>query len=202
MPASSDIIKATLIYDCSGVTCRNDNYYRVTNVGTIPNLSAVAIGVQQAFEAATQAVLSTSTKYTACVVDNMTQNEVRGIATSQLAGTNIDGAHPQDQVLRFNEYGNNSPGLPLMRGAFNLSGTAEEYSDQGRLTTLTPFFPMISFLMDALVIVSEVFEMKPQVRTRIPGSAPPEYLHWDMQAVRINQRFFKLKSRKANLLGL
>ena len=202
MPEADDKLRLTIVHEISGVATRNDVYYDVADPGTITQLSEIAALLAVEWEAASQAVLAQNVNYVAYLVDNLSRNEVRGVVTSSGAGIDNSGSHPQDQVIRFNEYGHNAGALPLRRGAFNLSGVGKQFSLRGRVNDETEFNAIRLFLSLQFVDSPSTLSLNPQVRTRDAGGPPVSYSFHRTVRCNIATRIFKLKSRKVSLLGV
>jgi len=202
MPAADDKLRLTIVHELSGVAFRNDVYYDVVDPGTITQLSQIAVLLATEWEAASEDVLTNEVRYVAYLVDNLTRNEVRGVVTSVGTGNDNSGSHPQDQVVRFNEYGHNAGALPLRRGAFNVSGVGQQFSNRGRINDETEFNAIRLFLSTQFVDSPSTLSLNPQVRTRNPGGPPVVYSYHRTVQANISTRLFKLKSRKATLLGV
>lgn len=202
MPETNDKLRLTIVHEISGVATRNDVYYDVADPGTITQLSQIAALLAIEWEAASQAILAQNVNYIAYLVDNLSRNEVRGVVTSQGSGIDNSGSHPQDQVIRFNEYGHNAGGLPLRRGAFNLSGVGKQFSIRGRINDESEFNAIRLFLQLQFLDSPSTLALNPQVRTRDPAPGPVSYFFHRTVQVNISTRIFKLKSRKVSLLGV
>jgi len=202
MPLEDDKLRFTLVHELSGVATRNDMYLDVVDPGTTQNLAEIAALLGAEWELASNAVLTTEVEYVAYILDNLTRNEVRGIVISGGTGNDITGSHPQDQVVRFNEYGQNSSGEKLRRGAFNLSGVGQQFSTRGRVNDNTEFNNIRLFLQSQFVDSPSQFTANPQIRTRDPLSNPPTYQFHRIIDSNMSTRLFKLKSRKVSLLGV
>lgn len=202
MPQDNDRIKTTVIYQVGGVTCRNDLYWIIDNVGTLSLLSEIALLVQNKFRGASETICSTEMAYIATFADNLSRNEPRGAATSVLFGLNLGSAHPPDQVLRWNEYGQNGPSLPMHVGGFNLSGIAESLSTDGSFNDFGQLAAMTSFLLQEIEETPLAFTMTPHVQVVVSPGPPATFGYHQMKRVRPNSVFRKLKSRKTNLLGI
>lgn len=200
MPVDDDFIRCTIVHEISGVTTRNDVYFQITETGTVTTLNEVANIIAGEWFAASSPILTAAVTYVAYLVDNLTRNELRGVITSGAVGGGAGDCHPQDQVLRFNEYGQNAPGDPVRVGGFNLSGIREALSIGGRLSNPAIVDAIEVFLGGQLLDVSTGLTLAPQVRTRVPASDPPVYVfHRTIRAV-VNPTYKKLKSRKTSIL--
>ncbi|GAH04706.1 unnamed protein product, partial [marine sediment metagenome] len=195
MPQADDKLRLTIVHEISGVATRNDCYYDVVDPGTISQLSDIAVLLAEEWERASETLLSNDVRYVAYLVDNLSRNEVRGVVTSSGTGNDISGSHPQDQVVRFNEYGHNAGALPLRRGAFNLSGVGQQFSDRGRINDETEFNPVRLFLSTQFVDSPSTLSLNPQIRTRDPGGPPVAYSFHRTERCNVSTRLFKLKSR-------
>lgn len=202
MPEANDKLRLTIVHELSGVATRNDVYYDVADPGTITLLSEIAALLAVEWEAASEAILAQEVRFVAYLVDNLTRNEVRGVVTSTGNGLDNSGAHPQDQVVRFNEYGHNAGALPLRRGAFNLTGVGKQFSVRGRINDETEFNAVRLFLQQQFLDSPSTLALNPQIRTRDPGGPPVVYSFHRTERVNVSTRLFKLKSRKATLLGV
>jgi len=202
MPEIGDILRMTMITELEGVAMRNDIHVEVVTTGTLVTLAEIVEVFGQEWIDVSNDVLTIQTTYVAFIMDNLTRNEVRGIRTSDAVGIILDGAHPQDQVLRFNEYGDGGPGQPLRRGALNLSGTGQNLSHEGRVSDISIFNPIELFLGQQFLDSPSGLTLNPQVRRRIPGSQPPAYTFHRILRASLNPTFFKLKSRKTQVLGI
>jgi len=202
MPEQGDFLRMTIVTELEGVAIRNDVHLEFIQGGTTDDLDDVAQLYGQEWIDVSNDVLTQEVTYVAFIVDNLSRNEVRGIRTSDLNGLILDGAHPQDQVLRFNEYGDSGGGDKLVRGAFNLSGTGQNLSENGRVADISIFQPIETFLGQQFLDSPSGLTLNPQVRRRIPGSDPPAYTFHRISSAQLNPTFFKLKSRKTSVLGL
>lgn len=202
MPEVGDILRMTIITELEGVAMRNDVLTEVVTTGTLDTLAEIVAIYGQEYIDVSNDALTNQVQYVAFIMDNLTRNEVRGILTSELFGLITDGAHPQDQVLRFNEYGDGGEGQPLRRGAFNLSGTGQNLSQEGRVADITVFRPIELFLGTQFLDSPSGLTLTPQVRRRIPGSSPPAFTFHRILKAALNPTFFKLKSRKTTVLGI
>jgi len=200
MPADNDFIRSTIVTEEKGVTFRNDIYWQIVETGTVTNLNEVASIISAEWFAVSSPVLVNDVAYVAVLVDNLTINELRGVVIPGTTGGGTGDSHPQDQVLRFNEYGQNLATDKIRVGGFNLSGIREALSTTGRLNSTTIMNPISLFLGTQHLDVSSGLKLNPQVRTRVPASSPPVYVfHRTLRAV-VNPRFSKLKSRKTSIL--
>ena len=202
MPDDGDILRMTIITELEGVAMRNDVHTELVTAGTLDTLAEIVAVYAQEWIDVSNDVLTTQLQYVAFIMDNLTRNEVRGILTTDTVGIIVDGAHPQDQVLRFNEYGDGGLGQPLRRGAFNLSGTGQNLSESGRVSDISIFQPIETFLGQQFLDSPSGLTLNPQVRRRIPGSSPPVYTFHRITRASLNPTFFKLKSRKTTVLGI
>jgi len=201
MPEPLDILRLTLIHELDGVAMRNDIYWQLQILGTAPGMNGITTLLFQEWITASQLVVATQLDYVAAVLENLTRNEVRGLVTSTDNGDAIGNSHPQDQVLRFNEYARSEDDTRMHRGAFNLSGVTVGHSRDGRLVSVGPFGLIETYLGQQFLDSPSGLTLNPQVRTRIPGSSPPAYLfHRTLEAI-VNPTFHKLKSRKTNVLA-
>jgi len=200
MPADNDLIRSTIVTELNGVTFRNDIYWQIVELGTVTNLNEVATIISDEWFSVSSPILINPLQYIAVLVDNLTQNELRGVVSPGTVGGGSGDSHPQDQVLRFNEYGQISPGDPIKVGGFNLSGIREALSNQGRLFDPTAVNAIETFLGTQHLDVTTGLKINPQVRTRVPSSSPPVYIfHRTIRCV-VNPTFSKLKSRKTSIL--
>lgn len=202
MPQVDDKLRLTIVHELSGVATRNDVYWDVADPGTVQTLSDVAILLAAAWELAASVILTNEVRFIAYLVDNLTRNEVRGVVTSSGTGNDNSGSHPQDQVVRFNEYGHNADALPLRRGAFNLTGVGQDFSTRGRINDETEFNAVRLFLSTQFLDSPSTLALNPQIRTRDPGGPPVVYSFHRSVRCNVSTRLFKLKSRKATLLGV
>lgn len=201
MPEPADILRLTLIHELDGVAMRNDIYWQLQILGTAGTMTEITTILYDEWISDSQPVLTNQVTYVAAVLENLTRNEVRGLVTSTADGNSPGNAHPQDQVLRFNEYARSEDDSRMHRGAFNLSGTAVTASRDGRVITTEPYQPIENYLGQQFLDSPSGLTLNPQVRTRIPGSQPPAYLfHRTLEAI-VNPTFLKLKSRKTNVLA-
>jgi len=201
MPTNEDFLRLTLIHQISGVTMRNDVYFQAVQIGTVTTLDEVGALLLSDWKTKTLSILTDQVFYIAALVDNITRNEIRGIVTDTAAGSVADDSHPQDQVVRFNEYGQDTPVDPQIRNAFNLSGVAEQFSTSGRLNDLSMFTDVEAFLADQFFDAVSGFTANPQVRELIPATSPPVYNYFRATRAIANPTLFKLKSRKTSFLG-
>ena len=202
MPEVGDITRFTLIHQMDGVAMRNDMYFQIGILGSVQTLNEAVQLLADAWILASQQVLSNVLSYEVFALENLTRNEARGIATGQVSGGVANSGHPQDQVLVFTEYGEDTQVNIFRRGRFNLSGVAEGFSTGGRLNNPEEFDDIRIFLGTTFFNQSSGFEASPQTRRKIPGSSPPAHTFHRIQVARLNPKFFKLKSRKATLLGV
>lgn len=202
MPEVGDMTRFTLIHEMDGVAMRNDMYFQIGILGAITTLGQAVQELADEWIQVSQAVLSNVLSYEVFALENLTRNEARGIAVGQVNGGVANSGHPQDQVLVFTEYGEDQPNNVFRRGRFNLSGVAEGFSSGGRINDPSEFDPIRVFLGTTYFNQASGLEMNPQTRRRIPGSNPPSYTFHRIQVARLNPQFFKLKSRKATLLGV
>lgn len=202
MPEPGDFTRFTLIHEMDGVAMRNDMYFRIGNLGNIVSLSGAVQLLADEWIAVSQGVLSNVLSYEVFALENLSRNEARGIAVGQTSGGVANSGHPQDQVLVFTEYGEDEDANVLRRGRFNLSGIAEGFSSGGRINDPTEFDAIARFLGTTFFDSTTGFNADPQTRRRIPGSDPPQYTFHRIVLARLNPQFFKLKSRKATLLGV
>lgn len=202
MPLADDKLRFTIVSELSGVAFRNDMYWDVGNPGTDLSLAQIAVLLGDEWILRSNQVLVQELTYVAFILDNLSRNEVRGVVTSDINGLDVSGAHPQDQVVRFNEYGHNDSAEPLRRGAFNLSGVGQQFSKDGRVNDLTEFNQIRVFLSTSFFDSPSQFSATPNIRTRVPQSNPATYLFHRMTNAVMSTRLFKLKSRKVSLLGV
>lgn len=202
MPQVDDKLRFTLIHEIEGVATRNDMYMDLANLGNLTTLTQMVQVLADAWITASQAVLTNVTNYEVFALENLTRNEARGIATGLVTGSVPNTGHPQDQVLVFTEYGEDTVNNRFRRGRFNLSGVAEGFSTDGRVNDVSEFEDIALFIGSQFLDVSSGLTMNPQVRSRIPGSSPPAHTFHRIQKATLNRKYFKLKSRKATLLGV
>ena len=202
MPDINDKLRFTIVTELQGVAARNDVYFDVADPGTAGDLATIAALLGQEWILVSNAVLSVDLVYIAFILDNLSQNEVRGVVTTQTTGLDNSGAHPQDQVVRYNEYGHNTEPEPLRRGAFNLMGVGHQFSINGRIADNTEFQAIRGFLSGQFIDSPSQFTANPQIRTRDPGSNPATYQFHRIVDCNPSTRLFKLKSRKVSLLGI
>jgi len=200
MPADNDFIRSTLVAELNGVSMRNDIYWQIVEVGTVTNLNEVAGIISAEWFSVSGPILINAYSYVAVIVDNLTQNELRGVVIPGVVGGGTGDSHPQDQVLRFNEYGQIATGDKIVVGGFNLSGIREPLSTDGRLNDPTVVDAIEIFLGTQHLDVSTGLKINPQVRTRVPASSPPVYVFHRTIRATVNPTFRKLKSRKTSIL--
>jgi len=200
MPSDNDFIRSTIVTEENGVTFRNDIYWQIVETGTVSDLNDVANIISAEWFSVSSPVLVNALSYVAVLVDNLTVNELRGVVIPGVVGAGTGDSHPQDQVLRFNEYGQIGGGDPIVVGGYNLSGIREALSTNGRLNDDTTVVNIETFLGQQHLDVSSGLKINPQVRTRVPASSPPVYVfHRTLRAV-VNPTFRKLQSRKTSIL--
>lgn len=200
MPADNDFLRSTIVTEQTGVTFRNDIYWQIVEPGTISNLNEIATIIFDEWFSVSSPILITSLKYVAVLVDNLTINELRGILVSTANGAGSGDSHPQDQVLRFNEYGQIAVGDPIVVGGFNLSGIRSALSIGGRLKSNADVSAIETFLGTQHLDVATGLKINPQVRTRVPLSSPPVYVFHRTIRANVNPTFNKMKSRKTSIL--
>jgi len=201
MPIVGDILQMTAITDLKGVAMRNNTYQELISLGSTATLADIGLIWSQEYVDVFDGVMTNEVNFIAFLVDNLTRNEVRGVVTSTATGSITGGAHPQDQVLRFNEYAPDTAVNEMRRGAFNLSGVAETLSTDGRLNNVATMSAAESFLGQQFLDSPSGLTLNPQVRRRIPASSPPQYTFHRIERVQVNPTYFKLKSRKTTILG-
>lgn len=202
MPEVGDFTRFTLIHEMDGVAMRNDMYFELVVLGSVTSLTEAVQLLADEWILKSQPVLSNLLSYEVFALENLSRNEARGIATGTANGGVANSGHPQDQVLVFTEYGEDTPANKFRRGRFNLSGVAEGFSSGGRVNDPTEFTDIRLFLGTQFFNISSGFTANPMTRRRTPGSSPPTYTYHRIQVARLNPQFFKLKSRKATLLGI
>jgi len=153
MPAPGDVIRVRMVQEVGGVAISNALYFVVddlgNNPGTFTSLSALAI----AYWTAISGVLTTQSQLTCVIYDNQTAIEGTVIIFPiGLIGILPPDAHPQSQVVRINLYAQDQPDDVITVGAFNLTGTAEVLSFNGRITDPSLFNPAVVFMEDVLVL--------------------------------------------------
>ena len=201
MPEVDDILQFTIVTELEGVAMRNTMYWQLDNKGNTDDLAAIATILGDAYIDVSEALLSTVVDYTAFLVDNLTRNEVRGVVTTERSGSQLRDSHPQDQVLRFNEWAPSATKEVMHRGAFNLSGIVESLSTDGRVNDIVEFNALAAFLSSQHLDATSGLQTSPHVRRRVPGSQPPVYTFHPIEKAQVNPTFFKLKSRKTQILG-
>jgi len=201
MPENGDILQFTIVSELEGVAMRNNVYWELIEIGSASDLAAVAQILGAEYIVVSNQLLTTQLNYVAFIVDNLTRNEVRGIVTSDAAGIVAEGSHPQDQVIRINEFAPDGSVNEMRRGAFNLSGVAESFSHEGRLRDPDQFDQLIAFLQNQFLDSPSGLTLNPEVRRRIPASQPPAHTFHRIAKAEVNPTFFKLKSRKTTVLG-
>jgi len=201
MPEVEDIVQFTIVTELEGVAMRNTMYWQLDNLGNVTDLAAIANILGQAYIDVSEALLSTVVEYTAFLVDNLTRNEVRGVITTSQKGAQLRDSHPQDQVLRFNEWAPSSTAEVMHRGAFNLSGVVESLSTHGRINDIVEFNGLAGYLSSQNIDAGSGLQSTPHVRRRVPASQPPIYTFHKITKAQVNPTFFKLKSRKTQILG-
>ncbi len=202
MPEVNDFLRMTIISELEGVAMRNDIYVQLINLGDQTTLTGMVAIFGQEYIDVSNDLLTTELHYVAFILDNLTRNEVRGLLTSTAQGLLIEGSHPQDQVVRINEWGSNQGEPELRRGAFNLSGIGKSLSEDGRINDIQKFNPLEVYLSTQFLDSTSGLTMNPQVRRRVPGSSPPIYTFHRIEQALANPTYFKLKSRKTNVLGI
>lgn len=201
MPENGDILQFTIVSELEGVAMRNNVYWELVALGTVDDLVGVATLLGDEYIVVSNQLLTTQLNYIAFIVDNLTRNEVRGIVTSDSSGLVAEGSHPQDQVIRINEFAPDTQVNAMRRGAFNLSGVAESFSHEGRLRDPDQFNDLVAFLQNQFLDSPSGLTTTPQVRRRIPASQPPAHTFHRIAKAEVNPTFFKLKSRKTTVLG-
>jgi len=201
MPEVGDIIQYTIVTELEGVAIRNTIYWMLDNLGNTDDLTDIAriLGVE--WIDTSEGILSVNVKYTAFLVDNLTRNEIRGVHTTSQAGTILRDSHPQDQVLRFNEWAPAQEGEVVFRGGFNLSGLEENLSTDGRVNDIPSMEAVERYLFQQFIDSDSGLQCSPHVRRRTPGSSPPVYTFHKINKAQVNPTLFKLKSRKTAVLG-
>jgi len=202
MPEPGDIFQITIVSELEGVAMRNNVYLALVTMGNLTTLAEVAGIYGDEYIRVSNQLLTTQLNYVAFIVDNLTRNEVRGIVTSDSSGIVAEGAHPQDQVIRINEFAPDSDSNAMRRGAFNLSGVGESFSGEGRLLDVTQFNQLVLLLSSQFLDSPSGLTMNPEVRRRIPASQPPAFTFHRITKAEVNPTFFKLKSRKTTVLGI
>jgi len=201
MPEVDDIIQFVMVTELEGVAMRNTIYWQIDNLGNVDDLAAIATILGDEWINVAEGLLSTRLNFIAFLVDNLTRNEVRGVITTGQSGTILRDAHPQDQVVRFNEWAPDAQAESLFRGALNLSGVEEALSTDGRVNDIPSFQAVEGFLMNQNIDSGSGLQTTPHIRRRVPGSTPPIYTFHAISKAEVNPTFFKLKSRKTQVLG-
>lgn len=201
MPETDDIVQFTIVTELEGVAMRNTIYWQLDNLGNVDELTDIARILGEEWIDVAAGVLSSVLDFTAFLVDNLTRNEVRGVHTTSQKGGVLRDSHPQDQVLRFAEWAPADPPTVVYRGGFNLSGIEEALSTDGRLNDITEVTAIEGYLFNQHIDSDSGLQASPHVRRRIPGSSPPSYTFHRIVKAQVNPTFFKLKSRKTQVLG-
>jgi len=201
MPEVGDIIQYTIVTELEGVAIRNTMYWQIDNLGNTDDLTDIARILGTEWIDQSEGILSVNVKYTAFLVDNLTRNEIRGVHTTSQAGTILRDSHPQDQVLRFNEWAPQEGGEAVFRGGFNLSGLEENLSTDGRVNDIPSMEAVERYLFQQFIDSDSGLQTSPHVRRRTPGSSPPVYTFHKINKAQVNPTLFKLKSRKTAVLG-
>lgn len=199
MPINGDIIKTVLIQELDGVQLANTLYWQVDDVGLDPSISVGLVDIMNAYFAAVTAFVSNKWQLVCGIYENQTTLEPKITVFLTQAAGGTDDSHPQDQVFRFNRWGQLGPGLPIRNGAFNQSGVEEEWSSIGRVNNMSTFDSLRNFLQDQQVMPGPNWTLDPVLRiTNTPGP-PPTYAFWGIIQVRLASRIFKLSKRKTSL---
>ncbi len=201
MPEVGDIIQYTIVTELEGVAIRNTIYWMLDNLGNTDDLSDIARILGTEWIDVSEGILSVNVNYTAFLVDNLTRNEIRGVHTTSQKGTILRDSHPQDQVLRFNEWAPQEGGEAVFRGGFNLSGLEENLSTDGRVNDIPSMEAVERYLFAQFIDSDSGLQASPHVRRRTPGSSPPIYTFHKISKAQVNPTLFKLKSRKTAVLG-
>jgi len=200
MPAVLDIVRLTVITEIDGVATQNQMHYQITDVGSDPTSQALLALWLIEYQDIVRPMLSNVANFACFIYENLTTNEAKALLFGTAVGALLEDSHPQDQVIRFNQYAQDPPN-PVHRGAFNLSGVGESLSEDGRINNLTDFATFSAWMTAPLTLPGVLLVMQMGVRFQLtPG--PPATFDWEaMILAQANPAFLKLSSRKASLCG-
>lgn len=198
MPQTGDIIRTTIVQELGGRSMSNALYWQIDDLGTDPPLNQGLDDVVQAYWAVANDVCSDQWAVVCAIYENLTRVEAKVNLFTTLAGSVVDDSHPQDQVVRINQYAQPVAAEPPKRGAFNQSGVAEGLSTRGRVNNIAQFGPLVQFLRNQQVFGTN-WTLQPQLRFQTAPGPPVVYGYSDMVAVQVSAPLFKLSSRKSRL---
>lgn len=199
MPLDNDFIKTTIIQELSGVQISNIAYWQIVDLGDDPTTADGLTDIVNAYYAVANPIVTDEWRIVCGIYENLTTIEAKQIVFFNLVGTALLQSHPQDQVLRINEYGQDNPGDPVKRGAWNQSGLQEGLSTRGRINDFTLITPLVNFLTTQQVMAGPSWTLNPQVRWQ-SGPGPPPVFDFERTIFgQASTRLFKLASRKTGL---
>lgn len=202
MPNVNDIVSIDFIQEYDGVQMSNRTYWEVDSLGNEPTVPQALDDIVGQFHVAFQDRCSDQWAIVCAIYRNITSVETKAVLFTTLAGADITQGHPQDQVLRFNEYARREDNGNIARGAFNLSGTTEQQSVRGRTSSIFPYDVQKSFLSSVLVTAGPGWQLQPMLRIVQVQGNPPVYRYDPILFVQESTRFFKLGKRKTNLCAV
>lgn len=199
MPLDNDIIKTTIIQEMAGVQMSNTAYWQIVDLGDDPTTADGLTDIVNAYFAVANPIVTDAWSIVCAIYENLTTIEAKQIVFFALPGTSMTQAHPQDQVLRINEYGQDNPGDVIVRGAWNQSGLQESLSTRGRVNDFTLINPLVNFLTTQQIMAGPSWTLNPQVREQLTPGPPPTFAFRRTIFGQASTRFFKLGSRKTSL---
>ena len=204
MAQVGDFFKVTFVQEIGGVALQNSMIFQVNDLGTDPTINTVLDQLMVAYRGAVTNICTAAWRLTCGVYENLSRVEVKAIVFSSLTGTAVGDAHPQDQVVRWNRYGQPAGTDDIIRSWWNQTGIAESFSTDGRVNNATPFADLTSFLTAQLILAGPTWTVKPALFGAIQNNPNPTPNVDGFQLVNIcqfNNTFFKLRSRKTKLCG-
>lgn len=202
MPTIGDIISTLIIQEVDGVQVANLQYWQVDDLGTDPSLLVGLQDVLDHYYTSVNAFLGTAWKLVCGTYENITATEAKTVIFDTRAGTGVGDVHPQDQVLRVNEYHIPSPAATVRRNAWNQSGLIESLSTDGRVNNLSTVAPLATFLTSQIDLGPGRWLLDPQCRFRLTVGPPPTFGFGNTDASEIVSRLFKLGKRKPKLCAV
>lgn len=198
MPVPGDILQFSIITEINGTACSNRLFFRVFKQDPTTQLANMVVIMHLRYDGLFAPTTSTDATFSCFKLENLTGNEGAAQIFGVTTGSQLDRSHPQDQVLRYNLYGQEGVN-PIRRGAFNQSGISVNLSTDGRLNDNTLFRAVEdSFLSDVTFPDGET-TLHPGIRWRSQVGPPPLYSFAPMVAARANPVYLKLRSRKTDL---
>lgn len=202
MPLTDDIISVLLVQEIAGVQVGNRQYFKVDDPQADPTV-LVGLGEYMThFHDAVKTFLTADWALVCATYENLTTPEGKTVLFNTLPGESAGSSHPQDQVLRFNEYYRYPTDGKVKRGAHNQSGVNETLSARGRLNNNAAVSGLTAFLRDQVDLGPGNWLITPQLRHNVGTIPAPVYAFGGVERIEVSSAFHKLGSRRAKLCAV